>query len=387
MGESNNNPFTSLLGPLTQGIGSIASSLISMDAQKEENQRNRDFALEMWNRQNEYNSPANQRKLLEAGGYNPYALSNEGVAGQSQTPLNPQSNPIPQFHNPAEGIANLLQNGLQIQSNMELQKAKQLESITDTMLKVYKDLGQKGLDDFSEKLAPVLQGLNFENSPYMTMFNEEVKKMRSERYNLDMDSLLKDFQYESNKQWTNQERKAHFDNLLESTKYVVEQIKLASSEGQLNEKRMWELASEYAKNMAQAYEASKVGDYYHVYAGQMNIVNKMLDLQYQDQEADFAMNTWVRKFKKQIPNRKIALDLFTQGLGAQGVRLGIENNSFGQNFNFFTKALGNLVKVNFGVSENRTNFNNLNPQKGNSTMFYSGDGYFLNNGVLQKGNW
>ena len=284
--EGNNNPITSFLGPLTQGIGSIASSLISMDAQKEENQRNRDFALEMWNKQNEYNSPANQRKLLEAGGYNPYAMSNEGVVGQSQTPLNPQSNPIPQFHNPAEGIANLLQNGLQIQSNMELQKAKQLESSTDTMLKVYKDLGQKGLDDFSEKLAPVLQGLNFEDSPYMQMFNEEVKKMRSERYNLDMDSLLKDFQYESNKQWTNQERKAHFDNLLESTKYVVEQIKLASTEGHLNEKRMWELASEYAKNMAQAYEASKVGDYYYVYAGQMNIVNKMLDLQYQDQEAD-----------------------------------------------------------------------------------------------------
>lgn len=376
-----------LIGPLAQGIGSFASSLFSQSAQKEENQRNRDFALEMWNRQNEYNSPSNQRKLLEAGGYNPYALSDAGVAGQSQTPLSPSSSPLPQFHNPTDGIASLLQNGLQIQSNMELQKAKQLESITDTMLKVYKDLGQNGLNKFSAQLAPILEGLNFEGSPYMTMFNEELRKLRSERYNIDMDSLLKDFQYESNKKWTDQERKAHFDNLLESTKYVVEQIKLASTEGRLNEKRMWQLASEYARNMAQAYEASKVGDYYHVYAGQMNIVNKMLDLQYQDQEADFAMNTSVRKFKKQIPNRQVALDLFTQGLGAQGVQLGIANNSFGQNFDFFTKALGNLVKVNFGVSSNRTNFNNLNPQKGNSTMFYSGDGYFLNNGVLQKGNW
>ena len=344
-----------LIVSLIQGTGSVASSLFGINAQKEENQKNRDFALDMWNRQNEYNSPANQRKLLEAGGYNPYSLSNQGLSGQSQTPLSPQNSPLPQFHNPTDGIANLLQNGLQIESNMELQKAKQLESITDTMLKVYKDLGQKGLDDFSEKLAPVLQGLNFEGSPYMQMFNEEVKKMRSERYNLDMDSLLKDFQYESNKEWTNQERKAHFDNLVESTKYVVEQIKLASTEGELNEKRMWELASEYAKNMAQAYEAQKIGDYYHVYAGQMSIVNNMLDLQYQEQEADFAMNSWVRRFKKQIPNRKIALDLFTQGLGAQGVQLGIANNSFGQNFNFFTKALGNLVKVNFGVSDTRAN--------------------------------
>ena len=64
--------MSDLIGPLTQGIGSVASSLFSINAQKEENQKNRDFALEMWNRQNEYNSPSNQRKLLEAGGYNPH---------------------------------------------------------------------------------------------------------------------------------------------------------------------------------------------------------------------------------------------------------------------------------------------------------------------------
>jgi hypothetical protein len=50
-----------------------------------EAQKARDFQLEMWNRQNEYNSPANQRKLRSEAGYNPYLGydSNTGVAGST----------------------------------------------------------------------------------------------------------------------------------------------------------------------------------------------------------------------------------------------------------------------------------------------------------------
>lgn len=50
-----------------------------------EAQKARDFQLEMWNRQNEYNSPANQRRLRAEAGYNPYLGydSNIGVAGST----------------------------------------------------------------------------------------------------------------------------------------------------------------------------------------------------------------------------------------------------------------------------------------------------------------
>lgn len=50
-----------------------------------EAQKARDFQLKMWNRQNEYNSPANQRKLRSEAGYNPYLGydSNTGVAGST----------------------------------------------------------------------------------------------------------------------------------------------------------------------------------------------------------------------------------------------------------------------------------------------------------------
>lgn len=50
-----------------------------------EAQKARDFQLEMWNKQNEYNSPANQRILRAEAGYNPYLGydSNTGVAGST----------------------------------------------------------------------------------------------------------------------------------------------------------------------------------------------------------------------------------------------------------------------------------------------------------------
>lgn len=50
-----------------------------------EAQKARDFQLYMWNAQNEYNSPANQRKLRAEAGYNPYLGydSNTGIAGST----------------------------------------------------------------------------------------------------------------------------------------------------------------------------------------------------------------------------------------------------------------------------------------------------------------
>lgn len=43
------------------------------------------FQKDMWNKTNEYNSPAAQRERLEAAGLNPYMMLNGGSAGSSQT--------------------------------------------------------------------------------------------------------------------------------------------------------------------------------------------------------------------------------------------------------------------------------------------------------------
>lgn len=71
----------------------------------EQNELNRDLyregianTWEMWRATNEYNSPANQRKLLEEAGYNPASLSGmNGAANSNQGSF--QSPPTWQHHN------------------------------------------------------------------------------------------------------------------------------------------------------------------------------------------------------------------------------------------------------------------------------------------------
>lgn len=63
----------------------ISQNQMNNDFNAREAQKARDFQLQMWNKQNEYNSPANQRKLRAEAGYNPYLGydSNTGVAGST----------------------------------------------------------------------------------------------------------------------------------------------------------------------------------------------------------------------------------------------------------------------------------------------------------------
>lgn len=63
----------------------ISQNQMNNEFNAREAQKARDFQLEMWNKQNEYNSPANQRRLRAEAGYNPYLGydSNTGVAGST----------------------------------------------------------------------------------------------------------------------------------------------------------------------------------------------------------------------------------------------------------------------------------------------------------------
>lgn len=65
-----------LLGGLVSGIQARKQRKF----QREMLQRQQDFAREMWQNQADYNSPVNQRKMLEEAGYNPQ-LMNSGQAG------------------------------------------------------------------------------------------------------------------------------------------------------------------------------------------------------------------------------------------------------------------------------------------------------------------
>ena len=69
----------------------ISQNQMNNEFNAREAQKARDFQLQMWNKQNEYNSPANRRRLRAEAGYNPYLGydSNTGVAGSSYFTLLP----------------------------------------------------------------------------------------------------------------------------------------------------------------------------------------------------------------------------------------------------------------------------------------------------------
>lgn len=100
----------SAIGGVANGIGSIISgnrankanlkiNQMNNDFNREEAQKARNFQVEQWERENAYNTPANQRKRLQEGGYNPYfdAGVNAGSAsGVSSTTAATSASAAPQ---------------------------------------------------------------------------------------------------------------------------------------------------------------------------------------------------------------------------------------------------------------------------------------------------
>lgn len=89
--------FKDFAGGLFGGLGTVISGAVGAKSTADTNKTNlkinqmnndfnareaqkaRDFQLDMWNRENEYNSASSQRKRLEGAGYNPYM--NDAQAG------------------------------------------------------------------------------------------------------------------------------------------------------------------------------------------------------------------------------------------------------------------------------------------------------------------
>lgn len=124
----------SLLAGIATGIGSLGGALfgkkstdsanktnlkinqMNNDFNAREAQKARDFQLDMWNKENEYNSASSQRKRLEDAGYNPYmsdaqAGTASGMSGTSSATAagaSPQVPYTPDFQSVGVNLASAL---------------------------------------------------------------------------------------------------------------------------------------------------------------------------------------------------------------------------------------------------------------------------------------
>lgn len=126
--------FKDFAGGLFGGLGSVISGAIGAkttadtnktnlkinqmnnDFNAREAQKARDFQLDMWNRENEYNKASSQRKRLEEAGYNPYmndaqagtATGMSGTSASTAAGASPQIPYTPDFQSVGVNLASAL---------------------------------------------------------------------------------------------------------------------------------------------------------------------------------------------------------------------------------------------------------------------------------------
>ena len=153
----------SLLAGIATGIGALGGAIfgkkstdsannanlkinqMNNDFNAREAQKARDFQLNMWNKENEYNSASSQRKRLEDAGYNPYmndvqagtASGMSGTSAASAAGASPQVPYTPDFQSVGVNLASALK-------MMSEKKQTDIENLNMTDLlrsQIWKNLG------------------------------------------------------------------------------------------------------------------------------------------------------------------------------------------------------------------------------------------------------
>ena len=200
---------------LATGLGSLVGNIFGTKSSNSQNmkinkmnnefnareaEKARQFQTEMWNKTNEWNSPKNVRKRLEAAGYNPYLgvdSSNVGTAGNVGS-SSPASAASPIQNNPLQfdGIQNALSTAIQMANSTKLSNAE-----------VSNLQGQRSLSD--AKAADTLSNIDwYKLTPEYRNWLQTTGMSRAQlSFNTDRQNL-------ENMQWINKIQRAQRTDIL-----------------------------------------------------------------------------------------------------------------------------------------------------------------------------
>lgn len=143
--------FIPIVGDVASAIGNVVSTnktnksnmainRMNNEFNAAEAQKARDFQLDMWNRENEYNTASAQRQRLSEAGLNPYLMMSGGNAGTassvgSTSPASAAS-PLSMQRQDFSGLSNTLSTALQIanqtkETNANVQSLQSQKSLFD----------------------------------------------------------------------------------------------------------------------------------------------------------------------------------------------------------------------------------------------------------------
>ena len=143
--------FIPIVGPIASTVGgavstnktnknNMAINQMNNDFNAAEAQKVRDFQLDMWNRENEYNTASAQRQRLSQAGLNPYLMMSGGNAGIASSAGSSSSAtaapPLSMQRQDFSGLTNSLSTALQIanqtkETNANVQTLQSQKSLYD----------------------------------------------------------------------------------------------------------------------------------------------------------------------------------------------------------------------------------------------------------------
>lgn len=184
-----------------------------------EREASQQFNLDMWNKQNAYNSPAAQAARLRAAGVNPYAVLNgqQGTAGQVQSSspasVSPASSPavpspiVAQMQNPLNGfggsvddILNILERREDIkgkQIDNETRRAKNVKELDEAYERIERSINERGLNDVKrENLIEDWHRVRYaaQREKYLMHIDSVRAQKADEQINLELDNMRADYE-------------------------------------------------------------------------------------------------------------------------------------------------------------------------------------------------
>ena len=165
------------LPAIASGVGSIFSGFDNNQNRKEisrQNELDRQFQLDMWNRTNDYNSPLKQMERLKAGGLNPNLVYGNGATTTANNITPIASKPLP-----APNTGQVFQSGIMQIADLE-QKRLQNDLVASQIF-------NNGL--MSEKITQ-------DTNKTVANTNESLFKAR----NLELDNQVNQFEFGKQKE-------------------------------------------------------------------------------------------------------------------------------------------------------------------------------------------
>lgn len=165
--------------PIGEIIGAGASLFGAASANKQrrrESEKQRQFAESMWNKQNAYNTPANQMKRLKEAGLNPALMYGQGNVGNAEKAMGYQQ---PQVENIGAGVAQSAAAGAQLSvmnSQKKLNESNAIKSAIEGSVKagefdIAKEMSKYQMDKLNAETQSITK-----NTAYKALELEQAAK-------------------------------------------------------------------------------------------------------------------------------------------------------------------------------------------------------------------